>query len=55
MTDCHELIEKLHDKACTHVELALVASAMPVAEMLLELAAFSKKQAYVAEVLCADV
>lgn len=54
MIDCDGLIEQLHAEAKSHVHLATIAEVVPVAEMHLDLALFSARQAQVAERLCDD-
>ena len=54
MTDCEELIEHLHSKARDQVQLAMLAEAIPVVSMHLDLAEFREQQARVAEDLCED-
>lgn len=50
--DCEELIAQLHTEALDQIELALMAHADEVIGMHLDLAAFSKRQAQVAEEIC---
>jgi hypothetical protein len=52
MNDCDELIERLHAQAHDQVHLALIARAVPVAAMHLELSLFTGSQARAAEELC---
>lgn len=54
MTDCDELINELHAQSRDHAHLAVIADAVPVAEMHIDLALFSEEQARVAEELCED-
>lgn len=54
MTDCTDLIDDLHAQARKYVRLATMADACPVAEMHIDLALFSERQARVAEDLCED-
>ena len=54
MTECEELVDHLHAKARDQVHLALLAKAVPVAAMHLELAEFREQQAHFAEELCED-
>lgn len=52
--DCDELIDRLHSEARDQVELALLANAVDVAGMHLDLAEFSERQALVAEEICLE-
>lgn len=54
MIDCDDLIDQLHAEAKSHVHLATIAEAVPVAAMHMDLALFSERQAQVAEQLCDD-
>ncbi|MGI4733012.1 MAG: hypothetical protein ACRYFW_14880 [Janthinobacterium lividum] len=45
MTDRDDLIYRFHAQAQTHVALAVMAAATPVAEMHIELALFSEERA----------
>ena len=54
MTECDKLIDRFHAQASCQIHLAVIAEAMPVAEMHIDLALFRKKQAQVAEELCKD-
>ncbi|WP_267381092.1 MULTISPECIES: hypothetical protein [unclassified Sphingomonas] len=54
MTNCDELIDDLHASVRTHVHLAAIAEAAPVAEMHIDLALFNEMQARVAEEICED-
>ena len=51
---CDELIELLHAEARDQVELALLAKAVEVAGMHLDLAELNKQQARMAEEICLD-
>lgn len=54
MIDCEDIIERLHAEARTQVHLAVLAEAVPVAAMHLELAELNQQQARVAEEVCED-
>lgn len=52
MIDCEDMIERFHADARIQVHLAVLAEAVPVAAMHLELAELSQQQALVAEEVC---
>ena len=54
MIDCEELVEHFHAEARDQVDLAMLAKAIPVVSMHLDLAEFREQQARFAEELCED-